>query len=53
MTRETVCHDLSERTNGPWELAFYLAVPSKTKALELERDLKSGLGRAFLHRHIL
>ena len=24
---------------GPWELAFYLAVPSKTKALELERYL--------------
>ena len=38
---------------GPWELAVYLAVPSKTKALELERYLKSGSGRAFLQRHIL
>jgi putative endonuclease len=37
----------------PWEHAVYLAVPSKTKALELERYLKSGLGRAFLQRHIL
>ena len=37
---------------GPWELEFYLAVPSKTKALELERYLKSGSGRAFLQRHI-
>jgi putative endonuclease len=27
---------------GPWELAVYLAVPSKTKALDLERYLKSG-----------
>jgi putative endonuclease len=38
---------------GPWELAFYLAVPSKPKALDLERCLKSGSGRAFLQRHIL
>jgi putative endonuclease len=38
---------------GPWELAVYLAVPSKTKALDLERYLKSGSGRAFLQRHIL
>jgi putative endonuclease len=35
---------------GPWELAVYLAVPSKTKALDLERYLKSGSGRAFLQR---
>ena len=32
---------------GLWELAFYLAVPSKTKALDLERYLKSGSGRHF------
>jgi hypothetical protein len=38
---------------GPWELAVYLAVPSKTKALDLERYFKSGSGRAFLQRHIL
>jgi putative endonuclease len=38
---------------GPWELAVYLAVPSKTKALDLERYLKPGSGRAFLQRHIL
>jgi putative endonuclease len=37
---------------GPWELVFYLAVPSKTKVLDLERYLKSGSGRAFLQRHI-
>ena len=37
----------------PWQLAIYLAVPSKQKALELERYLKSGSGRAFLQRHIL
>jgi hypothetical protein len=38
---------------GPWELAVYLGVPSKTKALDLEHYLKSGSGRAFLQRHIL
>ncbi len=38
---------------GPWEIAVYLTVPSKTKALDLERYLKSGSGRAFLQRHIL
>ena len=38
---------------GPWELAVYLAVPSKTKALDLERYLKSGSGRSFLQRHFL
>jgi putative endonuclease len=38
---------------GPWELAVYLAVPSRMKALDLERYLKSGSGRAFLQRHIL
>jgi putative endonuclease len=39
--------------HGPWQLAVYLAVPSKTKALDLERYLKSGSGGAFLRRHIL
>ena len=38
---------------GPGELAVYLAVPSKTKALDLERYLKSRSGRAFLQRHFL
>jgi len=38
---------------GPWQLAVYLAVPSKTKALDLERYLKAGSGRAVLRRHIL
>jgi putative endonuclease len=37
----------------PWQLVVYLAVPSKHKALELERYLKSGSGRAFLRRHLL
>jgi putative endonuclease len=30
---------------GPRQLAVYLAVPSKTKALDLERYFKSGSGR--------
>src|ERR1700728_4695579 len=32
---------------GPWQIEVYLAVPSRTKALDLERYLKSGSGRAF------
>src|ERR1700683_4616964 len=38
---------------GPWQIEVYLAVPSRKKALDLERYLKSGSGRAFLQRHIL
>ena len=36
----------------PWQLAIYSAVPSKQKALELERYLKSGSRREFLQRHV-
>jgi len=42
-----------EPTAGGLKSAVYLAAPSKTEALDLERYLKSGSGRAFLQRHIL
>jgi len=36
----------------PWELVAYVAFAEETKALEFERYLKSGSGRAFANRHL-
>jgi len=35
----------------PIKLEFYIALPDKYKAFELEKYLKSGSGRAFLKKH--
>ncbi len=35
----------------PWELIVYFAFKDKVRALEFERYLKSGSGRAFSARH--
>lgn len=37
----------------PFELAAYLVVKSKDKAIKLERYLKTGSGAAFLEKRIL
>ena len=37
----------------PWNMMAYVALPEKLLAEELERDLKSGSGRAFAKRHLL
>jgi putative endonuclease len=37
----------------PWRLAASIELPSERRALELERYLKSGSGRAFIRRHFL
>ena len=37
----------------PLDLIFYCAFNDKYKALEFEKYLKSGSGRAFMHRHFL
>ena len=37
----------------PIELDFYLAIKDKYKAFEFEKYLKSGLGRAFVKRHLV
>jgi putative endonuclease len=37
----------------PVELIFYCAFADKYKALEFEKYLKSGSGRAFMQRHLL
>ena len=37
----------------PIELVFYSAFTDKYKALNFEKYLKSGLGRAFMRKHLL
>jgi len=36
----------------PWKLAAYIAFANRDKALEFERYLKSGSGRAFANKHL-
>jgi predicted GIY-YIG superfamily endonuclease len=36
----------------PWEIRTAIAFKSKERAVAFERYLKSGSGRAFLHRHL-
>ncbi len=38
---------------APWQCLVALRFPTKHKALEFERYLKTGSGRAFLKRHFL
>ena len=35
----------------PWKLVFYVAFEEKKKALQFEKYLKTGSGRAFAKRH--
>ncbi|MBI2439926.1 MAG: GIY-YIG nuclease family protein [Lentisphaerae bacterium] len=37
----------------PWQLIAYVAVPSKSRAVELERYFKTGSGHAFWHKRFL
>jgi putative endonuclease len=37
----------------PWSIAAVVSFPSKDKALDFERYLKGGSGRAFLKKHLL
>jgi putative endonuclease len=37
----------------PWSLAAYFAFSSKRRAIDFERYLKSGSGKAFAKRHLL
>ena len=37
----------------PWELAGYVAIPTRSKAIDLERYFKSGSGHAFWHKRFL
>jgi putative endonuclease len=37
---------------APWEIRTATAFKSRARAMAFERYLKSGSGRAFLHRHL-
>ena len=37
----------------PLKIAFYAAFPEEHKAIEFEKYLKTGSGRAFANKHIL
>jgi len=43
----------STRPYAPFEMAAYIAVKTKQKALALEKYLKTGSGRAFMNKRIL
>jgi putative endonuclease len=43
----------STKNRRPFSLEAYFAVKGKSRAIELERYLKSGSGRAFLQKRIL
>ena len=43
----------STKCRTPLSLEAYFAIREKTKAIELEQYLKTGSGRAFLHKRIL
>jgi predicted GIY-YIG superfamily endonuclease len=36
----------------PWEIAWHCSFPDKQKAMDFEAYLKSGSGRAFLHKRL-
>ncbi len=37
----------------PWEIAWHCSFPDKQKAMDFEAYLKSGSGRAFLHKRLI
>ena len=41
------------RRYRPWSLAWYCAFNDKKMALRLEKYLKTGSGRAFLHKRLI
>lgn len=38
---------------SPWSLHSYVALQDEAKAIELEKYLKSGAGKAFTKKHLL
>ena len=43
----------STKNRRPVKLAFFASFPNKYKAMEFERYLKSGSGRAFLNKRFI
>lgn len=44
---------LATKGKRPVKLVFYCAFPSKKKALEFEKYLKTGSGQSFRNRHLI
>lgn len=38
---------------GDYDLVWYSAFPTKMQAIQFEKYLKSGLGRAFANKHLI
>jgi putative endonuclease len=53
LTEHNTGKNLSSARHIPRELVGYVAVPSRSKALNMKRYLKSGSGHAFWHKHFL
>ena len=43
----------TKRNPGPWKLAYYEVYETRAMAVRREKQLKSGKGRAWLHKEIL
>jgi putative endonuclease len=52
-TPDNLLSKYTKRYPGPWRLVHQETFPSRSQALLRERALKSGQGRAWLHREIL
>jgi len=44
---------IATKFGKPWELEFYAAFQSKSKAVEFEQYLKTGSGKAFKYKRFL
>jgi predicted GIY-YIG superfamily endonuclease len=44
---------LHTKVNTPWQIVFFAAFKEKTKAIELEKFLKSGSGVVFRNKRLL
>ena len=42
----------TDKTLGPFDLMWYCVFHSKERAIEFEKYLKSGSGRAFTNKHL-
>jgi len=43
----------TDKTDGPFKLLWSCAFTDKIKAIEFEKYLKSGSGRAFINKHLI
>jgi putative endonuclease len=53
MNQHNCGHSAYTRKFMPWEMPFYAAFNDESAARKFESYLKSGSGRAFVHKHLL